>query len=319
VDAGAWSACSSPRTLSGLADGEHTFDIRAKDPAANVDSSPVERRFVLDTTGPETAAGTGPASPTNATSASISFSSPEPGATFECRIDAGAWGACTSPRAYASLTEGQHAFEVRAKDLLGNADPSPATVGWTVDTTAPETALGPEPPAIGMNVSPAFTFSSPDASAAFECRLDDQPFEPCASPKTYEGLTDGEHSFEARAKDPAGNLDASAAALSWFLDGTAPNTVIGNAPSGTSPFTSAAVSFHSADFESSFECRLDGAAWEPCESPYLAGSLDPGIHMFRVRSRDAVGNVDAALGRTRRSRCSRRAGSSRRASRWRHR
>jgi hypothetical protein len=292
LDGGAWAPCTSPKTFTGLADGDHTAAIRARDPAGNLDATPVSHGWSVDTTPPETQMGPAPASPTASTSASVTFSSAELGGTFECRLDGGAWTACDSPKAYTSLAEGSHTAEVRAKDPLGNADATPGAVTWAVDTTAPETTLGPDPPGLELNVSPAFTFSSADPAASFECRLDGGAFAGCASPQAYAGLGDGEHTFEVRARDAAGNTDATAAARTWFLDGTAPNTVIAGAPNGTTGSGSALIAFHSADFEASFECRLDGDPWASCESPVELGGLGSGLHLFRVRSKDAVGNVD---------------------------
>jgi Tol biopolymer transport system component len=52
VDTGAYIACASPYRPLPLADGEHTFAVRAIDPAGNVDATPVSRTFVVDTTPP---------------------------------------------------------------------------------------------------------------------------------------------------------------------------------------------------------------------------------------------------------------------------
>ena len=59
-----------------------------------------------DTTAPDTAISSAPSSPTTETAASFGFSSTESGSTFECRLDAGAWGASTSPKAYGDLADG---------------------------------------------------------------------------------------------------------------------------------------------------------------------------------------------------------------------
>lgn len=63
----------------------------------------------------------------------------ESGASFECRVDAGAWAACASPRTRPALVDGPHTFDVRAVDGAGNAGPV-ASRTWTIDSTAPVVA-----------------------------------------------------------------------------------------------------------------------------------------------------------------------------------
>jgi YVTN family beta-propeller protein/uncharacterized repeat protein (TIGR03803 family) len=55
---------------------------------------------------------------------------------FACSLDGSAFTPCTSPQSYVGLTNGPHSFEVRATDLFGNTDASPATYSWTVDVAA---------------------------------------------------------------------------------------------------------------------------------------------------------------------------------------
>ena len=90
-----------------------------------------------DTTAPETTIGSGPSGTVASASASFSFSSSEPGSSFECRLDSGAWTACSSAQAYTALANGPHSFSVRARDTAGNTDPTPATRNWTVDVPSP--------------------------------------------------------------------------------------------------------------------------------------------------------------------------------------
>jgi hypothetical protein len=49
VDAHVFAACNSPRTVAHLADGSHTFRVRAKDSAGNLDPSPAMRSFAVKT------------------------------------------------------------------------------------------------------------------------------------------------------------------------------------------------------------------------------------------------------------------------------
>lgn len=47
LDAGAWSTCSSPHTVSGLTSGSHTFRVRAIDRAGNTDATPADATFTV--------------------------------------------------------------------------------------------------------------------------------------------------------------------------------------------------------------------------------------------------------------------------------
>jgi hypothetical protein len=84
-----------------------------------------------DTMPPDTTITAGPSDGT-ATDASFSFTATETGSTFECKLDAASFGACTSPKTYSGLAVSDHTFSVRATDQAGNTDQTPATRTWTV-------------------------------------------------------------------------------------------------------------------------------------------------------------------------------------------
>lgn len=75
-------------------------------------------------------------------------------------------------------------------------------------------------------------------------------------------------------------------------DATPPETMIDSGPSGTVSLTSATFSFSATEAGSSFECRLDGAAFTPCTSPTSYSGLADGSHTFGVRATDPAGNTD---------------------------
>jgi hypothetical protein len=60
----------------------------------------------------------------------VTFTSSEPGSTFTCKVDTGAFAACNTGSSI-TVTPGAHTVQVVAKDSAGNADASPATVTFT--------------------------------------------------------------------------------------------------------------------------------------------------------------------------------------------
>jgi hypothetical protein len=188
LDSVNWQPCSSPKSYANLADMNHLFEVRAIDATFDSDPTPARHIWQVDTIPPETTIDSGPSGPTNNASPSFSFSANEPNVTFECRLDAGAWGSCTSPKAYTNLSQGPHTFDVRATDAAGNLEPTPASRSFTVDTQAPETFIDGGPHG-GQDAT--FWFSSNEGGARFECSVDGGPFEPCSSPHTYPGIGAG--------------------------------------------------------------------------------------------------------------------------------
>jgi hypothetical protein len=88
---------------------------------------------------PDTAIDSGPEATATTREATFTFSSSEPG-TFRCQMDDWGWGACTSPKSYPGMAEGPHTFRVRAVDLEGNTDLTPATHTWTIKLPPPPSA-----------------------------------------------------------------------------------------------------------------------------------------------------------------------------------
>ena len=98
---------------------------------AGIGFAPLNPGPTPDTTRPDTVIDSGPSGSVFDTSATFSFSATEP-ATFQCRLDGGAFAPCTSPKSYANLTVGSHTFPVAATDGSFNVDASPAERSWTV-------------------------------------------------------------------------------------------------------------------------------------------------------------------------------------------
>jgi hypothetical protein len=308
LDSGSFTACLSGQTYSGLADGSHTFQVRAIDGAGNVDATPASFTWVVDTTAPDTTITSNPSNPTGTGTASFSFVGNDGSgsgiASFECKLDTASFVACTSPQALSGLADGSHTFQVRAKDSVGLTDPTPASYTWVVDTTAPETTIDAPKPANPTNdPSATFTFHGDDGNGSggltFTCQLDGGGFTPCTSPKSYVSLSDGSHTFQVKAKDAVGNVDATPASVTWTIDATPPDTVIDAKPNNPVNSTTASFQFHGDDGSGVgglvLECKLDSGAFAACATATTQSytGLAEGSHTFQVRAKDSLANTDA--------------------------
>jgi hypothetical protein len=213
--------------LSAAVDGTYKWTSELLNDASGAFTlSGAQPSVVVDGTVPIVTITQKPSNPTNSTSASFAFTSTE-ALPLECKLDAAAFAPCASPNAYTALAAGAHTFLVRATDAAGNV--GEASYGWTIDTTAPtvtidttapETTLASGPEPVTTATSATFTFSASE-NGSFECRLDGAPFALCGSPKSYGGLGQGDHRFEVRAIDAAGNADATPALHPWKIQAPA--------------------------------------------------------------------------------------------------
>jgi hypothetical protein len=289
IDGGGFTSCSSPVTFNSLLEGPHTFRVRVRDVVGNVDPTPASRTWTIDLTGPETMIVTGPSGSVAATSATFMFSSNET-ATFECRLDAAGYVGCPANHSLAGLSEGVHTLDVRAVDLQGNPDTTPAQRSWTVDTVDPIVTITQpaEGSTTGTPVAVQFSLSEP---ATTTCRVDGSAFQACASGSSYAFMT-GSHTIDVRAVDLAGNTGTSS--RTWNVDFTSPETSIASGPSGTVSDTSASFVFESPDSTATFECSLDAASFVACPASHTVVGLTDGMHTMRVRAVDPVGNRDGS-------------------------
>ena len=173
-----------------------------------------ERWYEEDTTPPDTLIGSAPSGLTNNANPTLAFEATEINSSFECKLDSGSWESCASPKAYSSLADGAHTFEVRAKDSSGNLDSSPAKASWEVDATAPQTTIISTQSTYTAHEKPPVNFISSDSGSTFKCGLDEGevPTKSCASPDMLPGhLEPGWHTFLVAATDKAGNVDSTPA------------------------------------------------------------------------------------------------------------
>jgi hypothetical protein len=141
-----------------------------------------------------------------------------------------AWSGGTSV-SYSGLPDGDYTFEVKARDLAGNEDDTPASRSFFVDTTPPDTTviLGPSGCIGTANVTFTWTGSdnrTPTDQLQYSFWLEGYDagwsgWSGVAS-KTYNGLPDGPYTFRVKARDEVGHEDPSPAGRSFQVDTTPP-------------------------------------------------------------------------------------------------
>ena len=211
-DGGAFVACTSPKSYAALAQGAHTFSVRALDRAGNLGGS-ATTTWTVDTVRPVVTVQSGPAALGNDASPVFTFSTSEPADT-SCSLvlitAPESFAPCTSPQAFTDLPDGRYRFAVKGTDPAGNTS-SVVTRTFKVDTRAPSVRLTGTPSAVTNDNTPTFTFST-EAGATTHCSLQASgtpaDFAACTSPATFGPLDDGTYTFAVTGTDAAGNTSA---------------------------------------------------------------------------------------------------------------
>lgn len=320
LDNAAWSAWSNNTSISihitNL--GAHTLQVKARDLAGWEDSTPAIRHFILtDTLAPETELIRVPGA-MNGNPAIITWQgsdnvTPANKLKFSWRLNGGEWSPWSTTKVVqlSSLIETMpYTFEVRALDLAGLIDPTPALVKFTIDITPPNTTIT-YGPADGSLVDKPITFywvGSDNMTAStdltFSCRLDSGAWSSWSTTRsrTYTSLPTGTHRFQVRAKDRAGNIDPTPDFRTFIPDNTMPNTVILVGPTSNSKvplpvqFQWLATDNLTPSLNLRYSWRIDNGTWSPWSlSSYLTiTSLISGKHTFYVRACDISNNEETS-------------------------
>jgi hypothetical protein len=310
LDGQPFASCASPRDLAGLAEGSHTFTVRAT-AAGQADATPATRTWTVDMTPPTTTIDSGPSGPIGTADASFTFSSNEPGSIFACSLDGATPAACSSPQPYTGLADGTHTLSVRATDAAGNPSATAATRSFLVDTTPP-TAFGLATPAdgsLGTNPRPRLSWDpSSDAGsglAGYRVTIDGTIAGDVAA-DTHEltpssDLGDGSHTWSVTARDAVGN-ERPSGARTFVIDTHAPTASVTAAPNPVP--TGETVGFDgrgSIDATSAitrYEWDLDGdGAFETDTGTTGTASRSfstTGMHTVGLRVTDAAGHSATA-------------------------
>ena len=190
--------------------------VRARDAAGNV--TELSQTLGTDLSvadAPDTTLGNKPTDPSNSTGASFTFTGSATAVAFECQLDDAPAVPCSSPWPVSDLSNGSHTFKVATLNAGGFPDLTPASHSWTVNVTTLATTLTAKPEAETTNRTASFSFSASGASG-FECSLDGSRYSACSSPKSYDKLRNGQHTFLVRA------VSGPATRYLWRVNNAAP-------------------------------------------------------------------------------------------------
>lgn len=314
LDGTSLGSCTSPTSLTSLADGAHSFVVTATDGAGNASHNGAN--WVVDTTPPAAPSlVTGPADPTDDTSPTVEFSdSDATGLHYTCTVSdisgtptvVQGPEACSSPYAVTTATTDGHRYQLHVLpiDGAGNVG-APLDVAWTLDLSlTPSPAAFTGAPSTPSNVTqPTFTFIAPDAgqtggATGFLCALDTTTYTACGTPDpttptTYtvaSPLVDGPHAFSVETNN--GSTTSSPVTWSWTVDTTPPPAP--QVPQPDASTVNPTITFGDSDPSVSYLCSVDGGAFVACSSPWTPpAGLSNGSHTLSVEAVDQAGNTTA--------------------------
>ena len=202
------------------------------------------------------------------------------------------------------LVDGHYWVGVQQTDDIDRVTEVDTEQGFDVITHPPDTTVTDKDGAAYRIGSHDFGFASPDHAVGFECRVDDDAWAACASPRGVNvgALREGDHTFAARAMGVDGSADATPAIVRFTVDMTPPALAV-DSPSEGAHFSSADFSGHSppAAGDGRVLVSLSTAAGSYYNSRSVApvdgawtvslGTPPVGDYTATITQSDAAGNV----------------------------
>ena len=330
IDGGSFAACTSPHTVAGLTDNNHTFDVRATDAAGNTDATPATWTWHRDTSAPTGTLNnpganirqTATLTSTEADPPANGYASGLQSATYEYSADGTTWAAIGTLNSApfdtilwntTGVTDGVYQLHVVVRDVAGNTTTSAAVPNVRIDNTVPTTSQND--PGQYLRATKTLTGSAADSGSGIDhvdfqraptgggswttIATDSTPLDGFQVNFDTTTVSDGHYDFRTVAYDVAGNQAAATPVTGRLVDNTVPTATI-NSPG---PYLRGAVNLTSSTGDPggsnasgvvtvAYEYSTNGGgSWQSTGANFNSAAVADGNVDLHVVATDAAGNT----------------------------
>ena len=330
IDGGSFAACTSPHTVAGLTDNNHTFDVRATDAAGNTDATPATWTWHRDTSAPTGTLNnpganirqTATLTSTEADPPANGYASGLQSVTYEYSADGTTWAAIGTLNSApfdtilwntTGVTDGVYQLHVVVRDVAGNTTTSAAVPNVRIDNTVPTTSQND--PGQYLRATKTLTGSAADSGSGIDhvdfqraptgggswttIATDSTPLDGFQVSFDTTTVSDGHYDFRTVAYDVAGNQAAATPVTDRLVDNTVPTATI-NSPG---PYLRGAVNLTSSTGDPggsnasgvvtvAYEYSTNGGgSWQSTGANFNSAAVADGNVDLHVVATDAAGNT----------------------------